>query len=76
MLEKALSLSLPREHELPLRKFYSITLVFILVPLLSILELESDARQQTGVIFLMNLNGLVAATHFAEEERNFKSNDD
>ena len=31
--ESTLSLSLPREHELPLRKFYSITLVFILVPL-------------------------------------------
>ena len=68
-------------------KFYSITLVFICCPFWSCWE--SDARLtgrlrlaampccgRTAVIFLMNLNGLVAVTHFAEEERNFASNDD
>ena len=87
---RKLSLSLPREHELPLRKFYSITLVFILPRAAAAgaavhfgvvgVRCEADGPRCCGrkvVIFLMNLNGLVAVTHFAaEEERSFESNDD
>ena len=83
MGEKAPSLP-PRELQ------REILLHYVGIHLLSILELlQSDARLtgrlrlaampccgRTAVIFLMNLNGLVAVTHFAEEERNFASNDD